>query len=149
MKSKEIWIKTGKDIVASEITALRHAINGAGKRHTDADIEHGIEAYPFTATARNQNGKLIGYVSAFSDELLTTLIGELLVHPNYDHRSIGAALVERVEQRYPGVPVHTLCPDEQLRFFTRLGFSSQEKEMRVVSKTRRSISESVIVWAAM
>ncbi|MCF6337982.1 MAG: GNAT family N-acetyltransferase [Gammaproteobacteria bacterium] len=141
----EIKIKTGKDIIAKELTALRNSVNWF--RHSScADIERSIEAYPFTAQARNSAGKLIGYLSAFSDDVFTTMIGELLVHPDYQRRGIGTALLKKAELRYPGIPVQAHSPSGCLSFFTRQGYTSPEQTMRVVLKKIPQNNEVLIAW---
>ena len=147
MNKGNIQIKTGKDIVAKELSALRRSVGCDNKAHSCADIERSIEAYPFTALARNAAGDLVGYVSAFSDEVHSTLISELLVHPDYQRRGVGAALLKKVELHYPGVPMHTCCSGEQVGFFIRQGFTTPTQDMRLLSKEQSLMRESVIAWA--
>ena len=146
MQNGEIQIKTGKDILASEITALRRSVN-CDKHGSCADVERSMEAYPFTAMARNKNGELVGYVSAFSDGVYTTMIGELLVRPDCQRHGIGAALLKRVELRYPGVSVTLYCDAGQQMFFARQGYTSNENEMFVMTKDKTLLNERVISWA--
>ena len=142
----EIKLKTGKDIVAKELTALRNSVNWS--RHSScADIERSIKAYTFTAQARNSADELIGYVSAFSDNVFTTMIGELLVHPDYQRRGIGTALLKKVELRYPGIPMQAHSPSGCLSFFTKQGYASPEQAMQIVLKSIMPVNESVIAWA--
>lgn len=143
MDKGKIQIKLGKDVVAKELYALRHSMNRGDNKHICADSDSTIDAYLFTVLARNPAGKLVGYVSAFSDELHSTLINELLVHPDYQHRGVGGALLKEVELRYPGLPMHTCCPGDQVGFFIRQGFILPTQDMRLVSKTRMVMRESV------
>jgi len=147
MPNNQIQIKTGKDILAKELAALRGSVNWT--HHASCvDIECSIDAYPFTAQARNSAGELIGYVSAFSDGVFITMIGELLVHPDYQRRGIGAALLKRVALRYPGVSIQAHCPSDGLSFFVSQGYASPEQGVRVVSKNKTPVNESVIAWAS-
>ncbi len=141
----EIKIKTGKDIIATELIALRNSVNWPCYSSC-ADIERSVEAYPFTAQARNSAGKLIGYLSAFSHDVFTTMIGELLVHPDYQRRGIGTTLLKRVELQYPGIPLQAHSPSGCLSFFTRQGYASPEQTMRVVLKKIPRNNEVVIAW---
>ncbi len=141
-----INIKTGKDIIAKELTALRCSVNLA-QQASCTRVEQAIDAYPFTAQARNAADELIGYVSAFSDEVFVTMVGELLVHPDYQRRGIGTALLKRVVLRYPGTPIQAYSFDDALPFFTRQGYVSSEQVKRVILDNRTAMNESVIAWA--
>ena len=142
----KIKIKTGKDIVAKELTALRRSVNWT-RQASCANIERSIDAYPFTAQARNSADELIGYVSAFSDGVFMTMIGELLVHPDFQRRGIGTALLKRVELRYPGIPIQANSLSEDLPFFASQGYGSPKQAMQIVLKNVTTVNQSVIAWA--
>lgn len=148
MDNSKIEIKTGKDIIASEITMLRRSVNW-DRQASCAEIERAMESYPYIAQARNSSGELVGYVAAFSDGVFITMIGELLVHPGYQRQGIGSALLRQVEQRYPGIPIEVKCPGEQVAFFVRRGYLSRGKGMQLVSKVSAPLNESVITWAVV
>ncbi len=146
MPESNISIKTGKDIVTKELTALRRSVNLAC-HSTCAEIELSIDAYPFTAQARNATGELIGYISAFSDGVFITMVGDLLVHTDYQHRGIGAALLKRVELRYPGIPIQAHSLSACLSFFTSQGYMPPAQPIRIVLKNTTRTNETVIAWA--
>ncbi len=141
----DIHIKTGKDIVAKEMTALRHSVTRT-QYASCADVERSIDAYPFIAQARNPEGELVGYVSAFSDDVFITMIGELLVHPDYQRRGIGTALLKKVALRYPGIPVQAYSLSDSLSFFTQQGYASSDQTRHVVLDNRTPINELAITW---
>ncbi|MCF6323225.1 MAG: GNAT family N-acetyltransferase [Gammaproteobacteria bacterium] len=145
MPESKIKIKTGKDIVANDLTALRRSVN-LTRHSTCAEIELSIDAYPFTAQARNATDELIGYVSAFSDGVFITMIGDLLVHADYQRRGIGTALLKSVERRYPGIPIQVHSLSDCLSFFTRQGYMPPEQPIRVVLKNITRANEAVIAW---
>jgi len=147
MLKRAAQIRAGKDIVAKELDNLRCSV-AWGVTGSSAEVERSMEAYPFVAHARNSEGDLVGYVSAFSDGVFTTMLGELLVHPDYQRRGIGSALLKQVEQRYPGIPVEVRCSGEQLAFFLRRGFLSRGRRVQLVSKMSDARNESVIAWTA-
>ncbi len=142
----DVNIKAGKDIVAEELTVLRRSVNWT-QCASCIDVERSIDAYPFIVQARNSEGELIGYVSAFSDEVLITIIGELLVHPIYQRRGIGTALLKKVARRYPGIPIQAYSLSDSLSFFTRQGYTSSEQIRQVVLDNKIPINEPVVTWA--
>jgi len=139
----DINIKTGKDITTKEMTVLRRSVNRT-QYASCTDVERSIDAYPFTAQARNPEGELVGYVSAFSDEVFVTMIGELLVHPDFQRRGIGTALLKKVALRYPGIPVQAHSLSDSLSFFTQQGYASSEQVKQVILNNRTPANELMI-----
>ncbi len=141
----EVNIKTGKDIVAKELTALRHAVNWVC-HSSCAEIERSIEAYPFIAQARNEADELVGYLCVFSDGVFITIIGELLVHPDYQRQGIGTALLKKAERRYPGTPVYVNSFYDSLPIFSSQGYTSSEWVKHVMLKNKTRGNEFPVQW---
>jgi hypothetical protein len=71
-------IVTDKDIRTGEFALLMESVGYGRAGHYAADvIERSLAAYPLVAHARDIDGRLVGYVSAFSDGAFSTFIGEL------------------------------------------------------------------------
>lgn len=102
--------------------------------YTDEMVDRTLGAYPFIAYARDTAGRLVGYLSAFSDQTLTTFICELVVDPDFQRKGVGADLLAQVEQRYPGVPIYALPFSDSTHFFIRHGYRVAEPPMTVVFK---------------
>ncbi len=98
MRNNGIHIKSGKDILPQELADLMKS-TGQSRFYSENDIEKAIEAYPLTIQARNKAGRLIAYLSAFSDGVFSTVISKLLVHPDYQRLGTGATLLKQVERR--------------------------------------------------
>jgi len=76
---------------------LEAAGYGARAGHLAAAIvDHALAAYTFVAHARTEDGRLAGYVGAFSDGAFATFIAALVTHP--DHRGADEVLVRAVER---------------------------------------------------
>lgn len=97
-------------------------------------VQRSISSYPFIATARVDDGSLVGYVSAFSDGAFSVFLGELVVHPAFQRQGVGTQLLQAVESHYAGVPVYVKPFIEQQGFFERNGYSLPSRSMTVLSK---------------
>lgn len=107
---------------ASELAKLLEAVDW-GVNALDA-LETSIAAYTETVCARTRNGVLVGYVSVFSDGVFTTMFGEVVVHPDFQHQGIGRAMFQEVEQRFPRAPMYVKALGHSQHFFEAIGFKS-------------------------
>jgi ribosomal protein S18 acetylase RimI-like enzyme len=66
--------------------------------------------------------RVVGFVTAVTDGVLSAYLPFLEVLPEYQHRGIGSELVRRMLSRLDGLYMIDLCCDEDLRaFYERLG----------------------------
>ena len=121
-----------KSVAPEELNALFLQV-GWGQ-HPAEQLQRSVAAYPFVAHARTDVGTLIGYVSAFSDEVLSTMLGELIVHPEHQRRGIAAALLARVEARFPNAPVYIKALGEAKHFFIARGYRVPSTELTALFK---------------
>lgn len=127
-------------IDAVELIDLMVAVGWGSKLdYEPADVQRSSAAYPFTCHARALKGGLVGYVSAFSDGLFSTFIGEILVHPVAQNTGIGAELLMRVERRFAGVPIYATPFEDTREFFLKKGYRIPRRPMSVVVK-RNAVS---------
>lgn len=135
MDDQRFRISLDKNITTAEFANLMGSV-GWGKEdiYDPACIERSLAAYPFVAHVRDRSGRLVGYVSAFSDEAFSTFIGELVVRPEVQHLGIGTELLKRVGQRYPGVPVYAFPFVDVQDFFLQHGYRVGDRAMRVLFK---------------
>lgn len=91
-----------------------------------------LAAYPCIVHTRSEHGQLVGYASAFSDGALSTMLGELIVHPSHRRRGIASRLLRMVEERYPGVPIYVKALGEAKHFFLARGYKLPRVEMTVL-----------------
>jgi len=144
MFDEGIQIKTGKDIVPQELATLM-VLTGQVKHCSNEEAERLIEAYPFTVQARNVSGSLVGYLNAFSDGVFSTMISSLLVDPHHQTYGIGVALLRKLEQRYPSVPISTRCFPEQRALFFAEGYSEPGYDQCLLTKPDSSRREHILI----
>ncbi|CAN5454449.1 hypothetical protein BH11PSE11_BH11PSE11_02970 [soil metagenome] len=122
-----------KNILAEEFSALMKAV-GWGSSYDLNAVAASISAYPFVAHARDEDAKLIGYVSAFSDGAFSTMLGELVVDPSVQGKGIGRALLGAVEERYRNVPIYVKPLGKAKMFFIACGYGAPSTEVCVLFK---------------
>lgn len=129
-----------KSVLPEELRALFVEV-GWGE-HAAEQLKSSIDAYPFVAHARTEAGGLVGYVSAFSDGVFSTMLGELIVHPEHQRQGIAAELLARVEARFQNAPVYIKALGEARHFFVARGYKAPRTELSVLfrkpSKTPRT-----------
>lgn len=136
----EYFFVESKFVTPEELNALFSEI-GWGQ-HSDEKLQQSVDAYPFVAHARTNTGLLVGYISAFSDEVFSTMLGELVVHPKYQRQGIAANLLARVEARFPNAPVYIKALGEAKNFFIARGYKAPSSEITVLFKKPTSAATS-------
>ena len=121
-----------KSVLPEELGALFVEI-GWGQ-HSAEQLERSINAYPFVAHARTGTGALVGYATAFSDGVLSTMLGELVVHPEHQRQGIAAELLARVEAKFPNAPVYIKALGEAKHFFVARGYKVPRTELTTMFK---------------
>lgn len=67
--------------------------------------------------------RVVGYINAISDGVLTAFIPWLEVHPDHQNQGVGSELVRRLVEQLDGMYSIDLCCDEHLvGYYERLGF---------------------------
>jgi len=93
-----------------------------------------VAAYPFTACARTESGTLVGYLSAFSDGVMSTLLGELVVHPQWRRQGVARSLLAALEHSYPSAPIYIKALGDSKHFYEAMGFKVPKAEFTVMFK---------------
>lgn len=122
-----------KEVSALEYSSLMESV-GWGSDYTAELVQRSLATYPFVAHARSASGVLLGYVSAFSDRAFSTMLGELVVHPEAQGKGIGLALLSAVETEFSGVPVYVKPLGEAKHFFAACGYRVPAVEIKVLFK---------------
>lgn len=125
-------ISTDKTVTWREFSALMAAA-GWGE-HDEASFLRSYGAFPLVVHARTDEVAVVGYVSAFSDGAFSTLLGELVVHPEAQGRGIGRALMQRVEEAFPSVPIYVKAMGDAKHFFSACGYREPKAEVTVMFK---------------
>jgi GNAT superfamily N-acetyltransferase len=118
---------------AQELSALFTAV-GWGE-HSEAVLEKSISAYPCTVCARTLNGELVGYLSAFSDKVMSTVLGELLVNTDWRRQGVAKSMLAVLERQYPDAPIYIKALGESRHFYEAVGFKVARAEVTVLFKT--------------
>ena len=85
-----------------------------------------LECYALTTSAWTRDGMLIGWTSVVSDTVRHAFLLDVMVHPAFQKRGIGRAVVLRAieEMRQRGVTAfHVDCAPENARFCEKCGFT--------------------------
>ena len=70
------------------------------------------------------DGRVVGFITAVSDGVLSAYIPLLEVLPEWQHRGIGSDLVQRMlDQLEPLYMIDLCCDDEMMPFYDRFGFT--------------------------
>lgn len=71
------------------------------------------------------DGRVIGYVNALSDGILTAFIPWLEVHPDYQGQGIGSELLRRILGQLGGMySIDLMCDPEMVGFYERFDMSA-------------------------
>lgn len=117
---------------AAELNSLYVAL-GWGE-HSLEKLRSSIAAYTATICARTVAGLLVGYASLFSDRCLTTMFGEFVVHPEFQWRGVGSAMMQAVEGAFPAAPIYVHALDASREFFSAHGFRSPTRPVTGMSR---------------
>jgi len=79
-----------------------------------------------------EEGRVVGFVTAVSDGVLSAYIPLLEVLPEYQGRGIGSELMRRMLEALGGLYMVDLCCDAELEpFYARLGLRAWDRGMGV------------------
>ena len=105
-----------------EIEDLRAEVGWDRSRETYGEILKRHFAY---YTARDADGRLIGYVSVLSDGVSDAFLLDLMVHPNYQRMGIGKRLVQSATRdvKAEGIQCVQVTFNPELEdFYAKCGF---------------------------
>ncbi|WP_116125521.1 GNAT family N-acetyltransferase [Lewinella sp. IMCC34183] len=68
-------------------------------------------------------GRLVGISRSLTDWHWNCYLADLAVHPDYQHRGIGRALIERTAERLGGrVMIHLIAAPSAVDYYEKVGF---------------------------
>lgn len=109
-----------------EVIAL-YAANGWSSAHKPIELLSALRNSHSLATARIE-GRLVGVGNAISDGYLVVYFPHLLVHPEFQRRGIGRALMKALLWRYRGFHQLMLTADDgAVELYHALGFERAGK----------------------
>ena len=65
---------------------------------------------------------------------MTTMLGELIVHPQHQRKGVGRGIMSVIEDLYPNVPISVKALGESVHFYRSLGFKHPKAAMAVLFK---------------
>jgi len=89
------------------------------------DVHYEILKGSFKVWLALEDGKCVGFINAISDGTLSAFIPLLEVLPDYQHKGIGKALVEKMLDELKDVySIDLVCDDSVAAFYEKLEFHS-------------------------
>ena len=118
--------------MATEVHALFVAVGWSTE--SVRIIKQSLAAYPCKICARDEEGSLVGYASVFSDGVMTTMLGELIVHPQHRRKGVGRGIMGQIERLYPDAPISVKALGGSRLFYQSIGFKEPKAAMAVLFK---------------
>lgn len=112
-----------KDIIGLEMEGF---FEGWPKKPSKKVLQKSIENAGYVVLAIDtEKNKLIGYITALTDDVLSAYIPFLEVEKNYQKQGIGRTLVKKmVEQLNHLYMIDLVCDKEKASFYSEAGFKS-------------------------
>lgn len=119
--------------MATEVHSLFEVVGWSSE--SVRTIKQSLAAYPCKVCARSVgNMQLVGYASVFSDGVMTTMLGELIVHPEHRRKGVATGIMNLVESLYPDAPISVKALGESKLFYESIGFKEPKASMTVMFK---------------
>ena len=121
MDATTITYAETRDVAADEVVALYTALGWSSAKKPDA-LYAGLLASHALVVARERS-RLVGLGNAISDGHLVVYFPHLLVHPDYQGRGVGSALMRLLMAKYEGFHQQALLADGRaIEFYRKIGF---------------------------
>ena len=126
MNAPNITIKSGSELPFHTVIALYHAVGWKGytEEPVGSKLLQAIQNSSYTVTAWDGDC-LVGLARCLTDDVSIFYLQDILVHPAYQRRGIGKALLQDCLERYEHVRMKVLVTDdrqEQFYFYESMGF---------------------------
>nr|YP_009295548.1 GCN5-like N-acetyltransferase [Mastocarpus papillatus]AOL58032.1 GCN5-like N-acetyltransferase [Mastocarpus papillatus] len=125
-KYADIYISTGKNINLHELEKLCDSVGWVRRplKKVKIAIDHSFITISLFYKYNN-NKKLIGFARATSDTVFNATIWDVVIHPNFQGKGLGRALMDQIilQLRYADISTITLFADPQVvSFYRNIGF---------------------------
>jgi GNAT superfamily N-acetyltransferase len=116
-----ITYRETRELPRNQVIALYEALHWSSARKGDTLLR--ALANSHTLISAWDGERLVGLGNAISDGHLVVYYPHLLVHPDYQGRGIGRAIVRRMQERYGGFHQQSLIADGgAVEFYRKCGF---------------------------
>ena len=80
------------------------------------------------------DGKVVGALRAFSDNVVETHILDIAIHPDYIKEGIGSLLMDTIFKEYKNTIIYTKSLNESCDFFSKIGMRDRSSQLKVYVK---------------
>lgn len=125
-----IGYKKNDTISFEEILPLYEAVGWTNYTSNPTMLRNALENSLFLISARDEEGKLIGFLRAVGDGYSIVYIQDIIVLPEYQRQGIGTQLLRQTLERFKEVYQMILTTDSELKtiaFYEANGFTALSK----------------------
>ena len=125
-----IWYKKNDTISFEEILPLYEAVGWTNYSTNPTMLKNALEHSLFLISARDEEGKLIGFLRAVGDGYSIVYIQDIIVLPEYQRQGIGTQLLRQTLEHFKEVYQMILTTDSELKtlaFYESNGFTALSK----------------------
>ena len=125
-----IGYKKNDTISFEEIFPLYEAVGWTNYTTNPTMLKNALEHSLFLISARDENGKLIGFLRAVGDGYSIVYIQDIIVLPEYHRQGIGTQLLRQTMEHFKEVYQIILTTDSELKtiaFYEANGFTALSK----------------------
>ena len=125
-----IGYKKNDTISFDEIFPLYEAVGWTNYTTNPTMLKNALEHSLFLISARDEDGKLIGFLRAVGDGYSIVYIQDIIVLPEYQRQGIGTQLLRQTLEHFKEVYQMILTTDSELKtvaFYESNGFTALSK----------------------
>ncbi len=125
-----IGYKKNDTISFDEIFPLYDAVGWSNYTSNPTMLQNALEHSLFLLSARDEEGKLIGFLRAVGDGYSIVYIQDIIVLPEYHRQGIGTQLLRQTMEHFKEVYQMILTTDSELKtiaFYEANGFTALSK----------------------
>jgi GNAT superfamily N-acetyltransferase len=127
-------VAVGQALRPKNVIALYGAVGWGGVDDYDEDaVQSALGNTLCVIHATDGDGTLIGFARLFGDGVFHTSLAEIIVHPNWQRRGVGKAMLARACEFCSGTAIFLETFRGQEHFFERCGFVAKD-HMVVMSR---------------
>ena len=125
-----IGYKTNDAISFEEILPLYEAVGWSNYTSNPTMLQNALEHSLFLISARDEDGKLVGFLRAVGDGYSILYIQDIIVLPDYHRQGIGTQLLRQTMKHFKEVYQIILTTDSEVKtiaFYEANGFTALSK----------------------
>ena len=125
-----IGYKTNDAISFEEILPLYEAVGWSNYTSNPTMLQNALEHSLFLISARDEDGKLVGFLRAVGDGYSILYIQDIIVLPDYHRQGIGTQLLRQTLKHFQEVYQIILTTDSEVKtiaFYEANGFTDLSK----------------------